>query len=95
MKKITILALCLILAVGVLAGCRGNVGIETEKPTTATTKATTAPTTQATQPPQTTQHTVPSETTGAATMPSAEIETTHGTNGTDATGRSRHMPPRY
>lgn len=95
MKKITILALCLILAVGMLAGCRGNVADETVTPSTS--KATMPSTTQTetTRATEATRHTTPSETTNHTTMPSIENGTTDGTHGTDATGRERHLPPRY
>ncbi len=92
MKKILVLALSALMAMGVLAGCRGNVGIETSKPagsssqstTQATTQSTTQSTTQAT-----TRPTMPSTST-----PGTDGAMTPGTEGTQ-TGRGRVMPPRY
>lgn len=62
MKKLTILALTLVLAAGLLTACRGNVSTDT---TGNSTTATTQPTTTATTP--STTATVPSTT---ATTPS-------------------------
>ena len=85
MKKMSILALSVVLTATLFAGCRNSRPMETTRPTTApTTQATTAPTTHSTQP--STTATQPSET---ADQDNAPMDATNGivnpSNGADGT----------
>ena len=89
MKKFAALALSCILAVGLFAGCRRNVGNETAAPTPNPTSNTTEHTT-GTKP-----HTQPSTQpeTHNTTVPSVIPDTSDAIDGTDGMDRSRRIPP--
>ena len=103
MKKISILALSLVLTAALFAGCRNrNQPLETSRPTVApTTQATTVPTTEATHPnTQSTETPVnPSETVDHGNGPIESSGTTEATSATGTTegtaeGRSAVPTPR-
>ncbi len=86
MKKIGILALCLVLTAALFSGCRRNVGTETTAPTQTTTQPTTKPTTSTTAP--TTPSTNPSTAPTGNTMVPGSTDTTGGKVGSNGTVNS-------
>lgn len=93
MKKISILALTLVLTAALFAGCRNrNQPMEPSKPsTTPTTQETTVPTTAPTQP--TVTDTMPSETVDHGNGPIEGTEDRNGTTGTESTVEGRTVNP--
>lgn len=85
MKRISILALTLVLTAALFTGCRNRTQpMEPTKPsTTPTTQATTVPTTVATEP--TVIDTMPSETVDHGNGPVDGTEGINGTTGTTTT----------
>ena len=92
MKKLSVLALSMVLTAVVFTGCRNNnKPMETTRPSAApTTQATTAPTTQATQP--STAATKPTETMGTDNGMVNPTNGADGTVGEDTTAATGSAP---